>query len=58
MTNKLKLKLARRWLKLVPTDELRDEIFTRAMQDWYRGAVEVMLGLFTQEYPDGDTNQD
>lgn len=51
MFKAVRIKLARRWIGLVPTEELRDEIFHRAMSDWYKGAVEVMFGLFTQEYP-------
>lgn len=50
----IKLRLARHWLNLVPTDELRDEIFSRAMSDWYKGAVEVMLGLLEDHYGKAD----
>lgn len=58
MINRLKLRLARRWLNLVPTDELRDEVFSRALSAWYRNAVEVMLEMMKLHKEHGEEQND
>jgi hypothetical protein len=47
---KIKLWLVRRWIKLLPIEELRDEIFRKAVDDWYGDMAHTMLDTFTQEY--------
>lgn len=48
--NKIKLWLVRRWLYLLPIKELRDEMWKRTMNDWYKDVTELMLNTFRQEY--------
>ena len=51
--NKLKLYLVRRWLRLLPIQELRDETFRKTVDDWYGKMAASMIDMcFMQEFPD------
>lgn len=52
MLNKLKIKLAKRWLPLVPLKELdgyvADRKIVEALNNWYADATRLMLEHFKQ----------